>query len=202
MENAWDMVWWRRLAYFTTLALTAFVGLFALLLVFDWPKCILTVTEAWLGWGWSFVTAALGATVTEWIVSAWNWLLDHIGAVLPGWASPTVPSFRQYPLSGIVSLLLLAWSFFCWSKKMEQRIEVLAEWAWARHKGLAAAAKPKTDWHNVVARALRPVTGLLYRWLWRGIFVPVLGIGLGLAAMVLLSPIWIWRLLRRRPWMA
>ena len=41
MENAWDMVWWRRLAYFTTLALTAFVSLFALRLVFTWPDCIL-----------------------------------------------------------------------------------------------------------------------------------------------------------------
>lgn len=202
MENAWDMVWWRRLAYFTTLALTAFASLFALRLVFAWPECILTVTEAWLGWVWSLVTAALGATVTGWIVTAWNWLLDHIGSVLPGWASPTVPSFRKYPLSGIVSLGLLAWSFFCWSKKMEQRIEVLAEWAWAGHKRLAAAAKPETDWHNVVARALRPVTAFLYRWLWRGVFVPVLGIGLGLAALVLLSPYWIWRMIRRRPWMA
>src|SRR6185312_13314128 len=30
MQNAWDLVWWRRIAYFTTLALTAFVGLFVL----------------------------------------------------------------------------------------------------------------------------------------------------------------------------
>jgi len=202
MENAWDLVWWRRLAYFTTLALTAFVGLFALRLMFAWPECILTVTEAWLGWVWSFVTAALGATATGWIVTAWNWLLDHIGSVLPGWASPTVPSFQKYPLSGIVSLALLAWAFLFWSKKLEQRIEDLAEWAWAGHKGLAAAAQPKTDWHNAVARALRPVTAFLYRWVWRGVFVPPLGIAIGLVVLVLLSPIWLWRALRRRPWMA
>lgn len=85
---------------------------------------------------------------------------------------------------------------------MEALVEVFAEWAWARHKGLAAAAQPQTDWHNVVARALRPVTSFLYRWLWRGVFVPVLGIGLGLAALVLLSPYWIWRMLRHGPWMA
>jgi uncharacterized protein (DUF2235 family) len=202
MENAWDLVWWRRLAYFTTLALTAFVGLFALRLVFAWPECILTVTEAWLGWVWSFVTAALGATATGWIVTAWSWLLDHIGSVLPGWASPTVPSFQKYPLSGIVSLALLAWAFFFWSKKLEQRIEDLAEWAWAGHKGLAAAAQPKTDWHNAVARALRPVTAFLYRWVWRGVFVPLLGIAIGVVVLVLLSPIWLWRTIRRRPWMA
>lgn len=205
MENTWDMVWWRRLAYFTTLALTAFVSLFALRLVFAWPNCILAVTEAWLGWGWSVVTAALGPTVTGWVVHAWNWLLDHIGSVLPGWASTTIPSFREYPLSGIVSLALLSWSFFCWSKKLEQRIEVLAEWAWAGPKGLAAAAHPKLDWYNPVARTLRPITGWLYRRVWRGIFVPMLGIAIGIAVLIvaiLLSPIWIWGKLRRRPWMA
>ncbi len=108
-------------------------------------------------------------------------------------------------MSGIVSLALLAWSFFCWSKKLEQRIEVLAEWAWAGHKGLAAAARPKSDWHNRVARALRPITGWLYRGVWRGIFVPLLGIAIGIAVLIvaiLLSPIWIWGKLRRRPWMA
>ena len=140
MENVWDMVWWRRVAYFTTLTLTAFVSLFALRLAFAWPDCILKFTEAWLGLGWSFVTTVLGATVTGWIGNAWNWLLNHIGTVLPGWASPTLPSFKEYPLSGIVSLLLLAWVFFIWSNKLERRITVLAEWAWAGHKGLPAAA--------------------------------------------------------------
>lgn len=202
MENAWDMVWWRRLAYFTTLALTAFVGLFALRLVFAWPDCILKFTEAWLGWGWSLVTAALGTTVTGWIVTGWNWLLSHIGSVLPGWASPTIPSFKEYPLSGIVSLLLLALSFFSWSKKMEQRIEVLAEWAWAGHKGLPSVAQPKTDWHNSVARALRPVTARLYRWVWRGFCVNLFGFAAGVVIMIVLLPIMKLRDFRRRPWMA
>lgn len=203
MENAWDLVWWRRLAYFTTLALSAFVCLFVLRLVFDWPECILGTTEAILGWLWSFVTAALGATLTGMIAAAWNWLLDHVGALLPGWASPTVPSFRKYPLSGIVSLALLAWSFFGWSPKLERRIEVLAEWAWAAHKHLEPSAQPATDWRNIVARALRPITAWLYRTIWRGLFVPLLGIVTGVVALVGFSPYWILRVLRRRrPWMA
>jgi hypothetical protein len=201
MEDAWDLVWWRRAAYFTTLGLTAFVALFALRLVFEWPNAILKLTERWLGWLWSYVTWAIGPNATGWISDSWTWLLGHIGAVLPGWASPAIPSFKEYPLSGIVALALLAWAFFMWSGKLERRIEVLAEWAWAGHKCLPAGAKPKTDWRNAVARMLRPITAFFYRWLWRGIFVPLLGIAIGIVALVLLSPYWIWRLLRSKPWM-
>jgi uncharacterized protein (DUF2235 family) len=203
MEEAWDYVWWRRVAYFTTLALTAFVGLFALRLVFDWPEVILDFTEARLRWLWSFVTAALGTTVTGWITGGWNWVIGHIAALLPSWASPTVPSFAKYPLTGIVALLLLAWAFFVWSEKMQRRIAVQAEWAWSAHKHLVPAARPPADWHNSVARFLRPITAFLYRWVWRETVVRVLGVVLGLVALVVLSPYWIWRVLHpRRPWMA
>lgn len=206
LENAWDLVWWRRLAYFTTLALTAFVGLFALRLVFKWPDVILRVTEGKLQWLWSHVTWGIGPTWSERIAAGWYWFLDHVvGALLPSWAAPTIPSFKDYPLSGIVSLVLLALAFFVWSKKLERRIEILAEWAWARHKGLAAAAQPKLDWRNHVAHALRPITGWLYRNVWRGLFVPLLGIAIGIATLIvaiLLSPFWIWGKFRRKPWMA
>jgi len=202
LENAWDLVWWRRIAYFAALAMTAFVGLFALRLVFAWPDYILMITETALGLAWSFVSAILGATATAGIDSLFGWLLGHAGSVLPGWASATIPSFREYPLSGLVSLALLALAFFGWSRKLERRIRVMAEWAWASQKGLTTAAKPKTDWRNIVARALRPVTALLYRHIWRGVFVPVLGIAIGVVALIALSPILLWRALRRRPWMA
>ncbi len=206
MENAWDMVWWRRLAYFTTLALTAFVSLFALRLVFDWPEYILDATEGWLRWAWSFVTAALGSTVTGWITAGWNWLIGHVASLLPGWASPTVPSFAKYPLSGIVALALLAWAFFRWSEQIQRRIALHAEWAWAAHKNLTAGAAPSKTWHNRVARKARPITAFLYRWVWQPVVAFVLGIVLGVLALVLLSPFLLWRMLRgivrgRRPWM-
>jgi hypothetical protein len=182
-----------------------FVGLFVLRLVFDWPNAILMTTEAWLQRGWSVITGILGPGLTRSIADGWTWLLDHIGGVLPGWASPAIPSLREYPLSGIVPLAPLAWVFFVWSKRLEQRIEDLAEWAWASHKGLAPAAEPKPDWRNRVASAFRPFTSFFYRRIWRRGVVPILGITLGLiglAGAILLSPIWIWRKLRRPPWMA
>jgi uncharacterized protein (DUF2235 family) len=218
IDDAWDLVWWRRVAYFLTLSLTVFVGLFALLLISDWPKPIFAGTEAVLGRIWLMLTGALGAILPTFLAQGWNAFVEYIDAGFPhwiakgcgwiagalgfGWASPVGNSFADYPLSAVVSLALLAWIFFVWSKRLEQRIEVLAEWAWAKHKGMPAAAKPKTDWRNFVAKALRPITGCFYRIIWRGLFVPAIGILLGVAALVLLSPFWLWRVLRRRPWVA
>ena len=45
LELAWDIVWWRRLAYFATLVTTIFVGLFFAALVYEWPKDILASVE-------------------------------------------------------------------------------------------------------------------------------------------------------------
>ena len=218
MENAWDMVWWRRFAYLATVALSLFVGLFALLLVSKWPKPIFDVTEAALLNVWLVFAGAIGSVLPHWLSGGWNALIGYIGSAVPhwiatgwgglagllgfGWASPVGNSLAEYPLTAIVSLALLAWVFFIWSSKLEQRIEVFAEWAWAGYKGLPATAQPKTDWHNVVARALRPLTAFFYRWIWRGVVVPLLGIAIGAVMLVVLSPIWIWRLLRSKPWSA
>lgn len=221
MDDAWDLVWWRRIAYFATLGLTAFVGLFALLLISSWPKLILEATEAvfariWLAFAgtvaailptfsarwWKALVGYLDSGFPHWVAEVWGWLAGALGF---GWASPVGNSFSDYPLTAVVSLGLLAWIFFFWSKKLERRTEVLAEWAWAKHKGMPAAAQPTRDWRNVVAKGLRPVTGWLYRNIWRGLFVPALGIFVGLLALtmtILLSPFWIWDKLRRRPWMA
>lgn len=201
LEQAWDIVWWRRLAYFITLGLTGFLLLFAVRLVIPQADFILDFTEARLGAVWSLVTRVLGATATGWIESGWSWLVAHVGSLL-GWAAFIVPSFAKYPLSGLLALALLALVFFVWTDRLHKRIEVHAEWAWARQKGLPAAAKPKTDWYNAVARPLRPVTAWVYRAVWRAVLVNLLGIGLGVLALILLSPFWIWRVVRRRPWMA
>ncbi len=221
MDNAWDLVWWRRVSYFVTLSLTAFVGLFALLLVSSWPKPILHTIElalagiwlglahvvgsflpTWLAQRCNALINSIGSALPHWIATAWGWLVGAIGF---GWASRVGNSFADYPLTAVVSLGLLAWVFFVWSNRLERRIEVLAEWAWAKHKGMPTAAQPRTDWRNAVAKALRPLTGWLYRNIWRGLFVPTLEIAIGLLVLIvaiLLSPIWIWGKLRRRPWMA
>ncbi len=136
LEQAWDIVWWRRLAYFSTLALTAFLGLFAVRLVWSKVDRILDLTEAPLRTSWSFAAGMLGPTVSGWIETAWTWLIEHIGPAL-GWASFLVPSFATYPFSGTVALALLAWVFFIWSNRLQRRIEVQAEWAWALAKRTA-----------------------------------------------------------------
>lgn len=201
LEQAWDIVWWRRLAYFTTLGLTGFLGLFALRLVLPQIDCVLDVIEARLRTVWSLLTWAMGTTVTNWIEGAWAWLISHISPLL-GWAAFLVPSFAKYPFTGIIALALLAFVFFIWSKRLQTRIEVHAEWAWARQKGLPATARPNTNWYNVVARRLRPVTAWLYRRVWRMVLVNLLGVVLGLLGLIFLWPILLWRVFRRRPWMA
>jgi len=200
LNEAMDVVWWRRYAYFTTLELSAFVSLFALRLVFEWPNYILAFTERWLEKGWSYVTRLLGPVRTQSIVDGWNWLLGHIGSWLPGWASPTIPSFAKYPLSGIVSLVLLAIVFLWWAGVLQKRIWVYSEWAWAKHKALVPSAKPKTHWLNPIARTLRPVTGFLYRTIWRKGLVWLLAVPLAFVALIVFTPVWATKLFRRPSW--
>ncbi len=120
------------------------------------------------------------------LVDVWRWLIDLAMTLLPDWATPAVPSLKKYSLTAMISLGLLAWSFLSWSRKLETRIETLAEWAWAEQKFLPPAARPATGWQNAVAKTLRPVTGFLYRYVWRKILVNLLGIMLGVAALILL----------------
>jgi hypothetical protein len=37
---------------------------------------------------------------------------------------------------------------------------------------------------------------------WLGLLVNALGIVIGFVALIVASPYWIWRVFRRRPWMA
>jgi uncharacterized protein (DUF2235 family) len=200
LEQAWDIVWWRRLAYFGTLALTAFMSLFLLRLVFEWPDRILQHTEDVLYPLWSRVTAPLGATVTAKVVTAWHWLLDHVGSVLPAWMTTAVPSFALYPLSGVLGLALLALFFFKITADLQARIGAHAEWAWGAQKGLPAQSALQPNWLNSIARVGRPITAFLYR-IWRGVLVNVLGIAIGVVALIVLLPFWLWRVLRRPAWM-
>lgn len=204
LQNAWDIVWWRRGAYFATLALSAFMALFFLRAAFEWPKAILSVTEGWLMVVWrALAKASPGGT--NFVADYWFWGLGHIEKWLPGWLSPIVPALRDYSLSGIVALVLLGYLFYIASNQLDRRIEVLAEWAWRGHKHLPAAAQPTVDWRNHIARALRPLTLFFYAQIWRRGVVLILGLILGvtgLAVAILLSPFWIWGKLRTKPWMA
>ena len=195
LELAWDIVWWRRFAYFATLAATIFVGLFFAALIFDWPNRILAGAEAVL-------TALAGQSIEGWAVWAFQKVGSASTGILPGWFAAVLPEVAKYPLTAVVSLALLAVLFFWMSDALQQRIAAYAEWAWGDQKGLPQDAAPAPNWLNAIARPGRKVSGFLYRTLWLGLLVNALGIAIGFATLIVASPYWIWRVFRRRPWMA
>jgi len=89
LQRAWDIVWWRRLAYFATLTVTAYLSLFVLRLMFTWPDGILRITEAGL-------SAVFGVRITGWFAQIWAWFLGLIAHVLPDWMNALIPSFDSF----------------------------------------------------------------------------------------------------------
>lgn len=195
VENAWDIVWWRRLAYFATLATTIFVALFFAGLVFDWPNRVLARVEG-----------AFSGLVGTHLASGAAWILQKgssaLAFVLPGWLAAALPSFSKFPLTAIVSLVLLAVLFVWTSSALQARIAAHAEWAWAVQKGLPVIGAPEQNWLNAIARPGRKLTAFLYLAVWRPVVVHLAGITIGIVALVVASPFWIYRVFRHRPWMA
>jgi uncharacterized protein (DUF2235 family) len=197
LENAWDIVWWRRIAYFGTVLATAFVALFFAALVMDWPKYILAAVERMLA-------GIVGTRVDELAHWVFQSGAAKIAFALPGWVTAVLPSFSEYPLTAIVSLVILALLFFWVSSVLQARIGQTAEWGWAAQKGLPPNGAPEPNWMNTIARPGRKISGWCYRNLWLGIVVNAIGLILGIITVIVLivfSPIWMWRELRRRPWM-
>jgi uncharacterized protein (DUF2235 family) len=194
LENAWDIVWWRRLNYFATLGATAVVALFFVALVMEWPDAILGCAERFL----SGITGARIAEYAEWIFQG----ASIMAAALPGWVTAVLPSFSKYPLTAILSLAILAVLFFWVTYVLKARAGYLAEWAWGAQKGLSFKDAPTPSWMNSIARPGRKVSRFLYRFVWLPIVVHVFGVVIGLVALIALSPIWMTRVFRRRPWMA
>ena len=195
LELAWDIVWWRRLAYFATLVTTIFVGLFFAALVYEWPKDILASVE-------NALTTLAGQHIEAALTLAIQKSGSAVASILPGWFAAVLPEISKYPLTAIVSLTLLATLFFVVSATLQRRIAAYAEWAWGDQKGLPAADAPAPNWLNVIARPGRKISGWLYRTLWLGFVVNAIGIILAVVALIVSSPYWIWRVIRRRPWMA
>ena len=92
LEVAWDVVWWRRLAYFTTVGLTLFVGLFILRLVWSGADRLLRAVENPVHSVWSFVTGPLSPVLAgsgSGLRRVEDAVLDHV----PGWLSPLLGVF-------------------------------------------------------------------------------------------------------------
>ncbi len=195
LENAWDLVWWRRLNYFATLGATAVVALFFAALVMDWPDAILGYAEQFL----SGITGARIAEIAKWIFRTGA---SSMAAALPGWVTAVLPSFSKYPLTAILSLVILAALFFRVSSVLKARAGYLAEWAWGAQKGLSFKDAPAPNWMNSIARPGRKVSRFLYRSVWLPVVVHLLGVFIGIVALTVSAPIWIFKVFRRRPWMA
>lgn len=128
-------------------------------------------------------------------------MLDNLGDILPSWAEPIVPFLKEYSLSAAATLVLLVLMFAVVSPALERRIGFFAEYAWAAHKQ-SGAAPPKRGWMNKIGRPMRKMTAILYHWVVYRFLIKLSAIAVGLAVFVLLSPYLIWRVVRRKPWMA
>jgi uncharacterized protein (DUF2235 family) len=195
LENAWDIVWWRRLNYFATLAATAVVALFFAALVMDWPDAILGYAEQFL----SGIAGARIADAAKWIFQTGA---SGIAFMLPGWLTAALPSFSKYPLTAILSLAILAVLIFRVSYVLKARGGYLAEWAWGAQKGLSFKDAPAPSWMNSIARPGRKVSRFLYRSVWLPVVIHFGGVLIGIVALIVTAPIWIFKVFRRRPWMA
>jgi len=93
-----------------------------------------------------------------------------------------------------------------WIPKLRLRSAQYAEYAWAAQKGIdiRKLVLPVTmlTWLPRALKTLRPFTEFVYRRMWRGVLVALLGSMLGIFCVIALSPYWIPGTLRRRPWMA
>jgi uncharacterized protein (DUF2235 family) len=195
IELAWDIVWWRRIAYFATLLTTAFVALFFAALMYQWPNRILDCAERALA-------GLFGAAVEGWLTGVIGKAGSRFASLLPGWLGAVLPELSKYPLAAVVSLALLAVLFFRVADVLQARIGMFAEWAWAAQKGLPATGAPEPNWLNAIARPGRKLSAMLYRFVWIGIIVNIAGFAIGLVTAIILLPIMKLRDLRRRPWMA
>jgi uncharacterized protein (DUF2235 family) len=203
LEVAWDVVWWRRVAYFATVGLTLFLGLFGLhLLSPELAKHPLQAAEQVLSTAGSVITAPLTETTPSKL--AGNLVLAATGVVGPylGWVRPLVDSFVVAPLTALVSLAVLAWLFFKKSDDLQAQVGARAEWAWAAQKRLQAQYAPKPSWLTKMARTGRAATSSIYRKC-HMLIVHLLGVVIALTMAVPIALFGVYRLLvKRRKWLA
>jgi hypothetical protein len=129
LERAWDLVWWRRIAYFVTLGLTLLLAAFP-----------------WLPW----VKQAGGCTGPWCFVEP---LLEALGGILPTWAETWSDAYRR----NVGLFLLLAAGLaasMVFGKRMERRILVRSSAAWSHLTGRKARAV-RIGPLSAIARGLR-----------------------------------------------
>jgi uncharacterized protein (DUF2235 family) len=198
--EAWRGVRRRRIAYFSTVALTIYLVFFllphfgaGLVEAIDWVlkpfQPIPSYLIDFLTQGWSLVAVAMG-----WLVS---WLPQSVRSGFDA-AIDGVLAFALSPWTALAAVTVLAWLFFKKSGELQNAIQARAEWAWAAQKGLPETSRP--------AVATTPSQSLdkagVYPWKTPKILIDVLGVAIGILMIVPLGLIALWRLTRRKPWLA
>lgn len=146
LESAWDLVWWRRLVYFITLALTMLLGLFPWL----WPVAGAVVCQG----RWCFIEPVVLA----------------LGKFMPASTEFWLAACRVH-MTQFVELTLSLAVATGWGLWLEQRIRARACGAWAHVSGMTPAAPGGWRPWSWVARRLRTSDWLvaLYRLVARSV---------------------------------
>lgn len=146
LESAWDLVWWRRLVYFITLALTMLLVLFPWL----WPVEGAVVCQG----RWCFLEPVVLA----------------IGKFIPSSTEFWLEAFRVHMTRFVVLTLALAVATG-WGLWLAKRIAAHACWAWVPVSGMTISAPSRWRPWSWVARQLRTSDRLvaLYRLVARSV---------------------------------
>ncbi|MEA2872760.1 MAG: hypothetical protein QOH67_2736 [Hyphomicrobiales bacterium] len=164
IEFALDKVWWRRMAYFATVLISAILALFPFLKMAGWLDKTLGAIPAHLcalsGEQLCRLPSeivALGVSFLEkvGVKDPATSLYDLILSVAPGWAKFWLDSFKDYPITVGILVLILAWLFFRKSSEIQAQIARRAEYAWAECKRITHVSAPDPGFSDHVARFMR-----------------------------------------------
>ena len=161
LERAWDLVWWRRVSYFVTLAFTA------LLLAFPWMPWVKEATGC-TGY-WCFVEPVLLAA----------------SRFLPDMLNPWIDAYRLN-IGMFLSLAGLLAGSLGWGIWLERRIRMRASEAWAHLTNHVTPTLDESRPLSWIARKLRSSQWLVgsYRWIVRQAIPFVAFVAVVLAAVL------------------
>jgi uncharacterized protein (DUF2235 family) len=164
MEFALDKVWWRRVAYFATVLISAILVLFPFLRWAGWlDKTLGTVTARLCSWSGEALCRLPGEIIASGVSfleklglkDPGKSIYQMIDSLAPGWAKFWLDSFKDYPVAVGILALILAWLFFLKSGQLQAQIARRAEYAWAGYKRITPVPAPDPGFSDRVARFMR-----------------------------------------------
>lgn len=175
MEQASNTVWWRRLSYLATVALSVLLVGFPLL-----DKWALPAIE-------NILPAAATLDPLRPVVDRLSGIVPaDFADILPGWSRPWVASFLHRPTIALVSALLLIWLFWRKSGQLQHKIAARAELAWAQLKHITVVPHIVRRWDDRIAGYFRssPAWTSVYRFVSRRLIPFLFAWTVGLLVLV------------------